>query len=258
MADLGVESAILSSSWAEDSHQNAERCPRRIGQAYVLSLGPRDEPTAVNAPAGPPRRTPPDAPERFARLRPLPDQELADAEYRCCALGLNALHGHETRGRAARRFEDPRYPPCRAFTASGSASLRWVGSAEPRAPASRSHGPRTEGPRSEMRARTRFHRDDTARLPAENSNTCPRRSTCRSHPVRPHSHRGSGSALRQIEPLHGHFAHRRLPSWIAVNPPWHNDAVGGRLQHHSSFGLANKMARGIWAVMARGEDDRGL
>lgn len=39
--------------------------------------------------------------------------------------------------------------------------------------------------------------------------------------------------LRQIESDSGKLQHDRLPKWIVAIPPWHVDAVGGRLQHQS-------------------------
>ena len=37
--------------------------------------------------------------------------------------------------------------------------------------------------------------------------------------------------LRQIESDSGNLRHDRLPKWIVAIPPWHVDAVGGRLHH---------------------------
>ena len=39
--------------------------------------------------------------------------------------------------------------------------------------------------------------------------------------------------LRQVEPDRGNLRHDRPPLWILADPPWHIDAVGGRLQHQS-------------------------
>jgi len=85
-----------------------------------------------------------------------------------------------------------------------------------------------------MRARTRFHRNDTAWVPDEELQHLPAPQALADHST-------SGlirtvdleRAFRKIEPDHGHFAHQRIPSCLAGNPPWHNDAVGGRLQHQS-------------------------
>ena len=37
--------------------------------------------------------------------------------------------------------------------------------------------------------------------------------------------------LRQIEPDSDNLRHDRSPMWILADPPWHTDAVGGRLHH---------------------------
>ena len=37
--------------------------------------------------------------------------------------------------------------------------------------------------------------------------------------------------LRQIESDSGNLRHDRLTEWIVAIPPWHIDAVGGRLHH---------------------------
>ena len=46
------------------------------------------------------------AAKRIDRLRPLPDQQLTDAEHHGSPLGLFALHGHEAHRRAHGRFAD--------------------------------------------------------------------------------------------------------------------------------------------------------
>ena len=39
--------------------------------------------------------------------------------------------------------------------------------------------------------------------------------------------------LRQIESDRDNLRHDRSPLWIVADPPWHIDAVGGRLHHQS-------------------------
>ncbi len=49
--------------------------------------------------------------------------------------------------------------------------------------------------------------------------------------------------LRQIEADCGNFLHDRPPMWNVANPPWHIDAIGGRLQHqrHLPLKLGEKL-----------------
>ena len=48
--------------------------------------------------------------------------------------------------------------------------------------------------------------------------------------------------LRQIESDSGNLRHDRLTEWIVAIPPWHIDAVGGRLHHQSHQDLKQKAA----------------
>ncbi len=64
-------------------------------------------------------------------------------------------------------------------------------------------------------------------------------------------------AGRRIEPGRGNLRHGRLPNWIAAIPPWHLDAVGGRLQHQRHReAIRRSSVRSAEAANPPGEDLR--
>jgi len=91
----------------------------------------------------------------------------------------------------------------------------------------------------EVSAATGFHRDNARRqLPEKLQHLRSPQLLAQNPPARAIGPMDLKHILRQIESDRDNLRHDRSPLWILADPPWHRDAVCGRL-HHQCPRVAN-------------------